>query len=144
MKDAPLKECIGLLVVLGLLALPLVGLTGNRSTAESVEVPEEETSGHEKVFTLVKIRAAHEFQQVVLKSEGEIIGRLTGPAREGEIECQLDSEEAWLVLEAALDENSGQTAVALEFWPEGLPAKEKTFWGEGKVVEELQLRWLDE
>lgn len=143
MKDAPLWETAGLLVVLGLMAIPLAALTRDRGEPAD-EVVVEEPSEHGHVETLVQVRTAHPFQFVEIRRDDEVLGRLEGPATEGELTCRLDGEEDWIVIEAGLAERDDLTALGIEFWPEGLPTVEETFWGSGRLVEELQIRWLDE
>ena len=143
MKDAPLRETIGLVVFLALLALPLTLLTGG-TKVEQTPSSLGGDADEQRVAATVSVRAAHEFEEVILRRDGEELGRLEGPAKEGEIECLLGAEEDWLRVEVSLVEKENVTAVALEFWPEGLPTVERTFWGEDRIVEEVKVRWLDE
>lgn len=142
MKDAPLWETAGLLLVLGLMAVPLTAVTRDRTV--EVEPAIEETLAHGDVSTVVQVRSAHPFQSLVLRRDEEVLGRLEGPATEGEFTCLVHGEEDWLVLEAVLKDGDELTALGIEMWPEGLPTVERTFWGRGALVEELQIRWLDE
>ena len=97
MKDAPLWETAGLLVVLGLMAIPLAALTRDRGEPAD-EVVVEEPSEHGHVETLVQVRTAHPFQFVEIRRDDEVLGRLEGPATEGELTCRLDGEEDWTSL----------------------------------------------
>ena len=143
MKDAPLWETAGLLMVLGLMAIPLAAVTRDREVPGASDFVEEPVE-HGFVATLVQVRSAHPFEYVELRRDGKVLGRLEGPAVEGEFTCQLDGTEDWIVIEAGLEDRDDLTALGVEFWPEGLPTYEETFWGRGEVVEELQIRWLNE
>ena len=142
MKDAPLWETAGLLVVLGVMAIPLAAVTRDHAPPRKADVVE--TPDHGWVETLVQVRSAHPFEYLELRRDDPVLGRLEGPATEGEFTCQLGGEEDWVVIEAELAGGDDLTAIAIELWPEGLPTVERTFWGSGRLVEELQIRWLDE
>jgi hypothetical protein len=142
MKDAPVWETAGLLAVLGLMAIPLAAVT--REQPRPAEPEAVTVAAHDMVETVVRVRAAHPFQSLELRRDSEVLGRLEGPATEGEFTCRLNGDEDWVVIEADLAEGDALTAFGIEFWPEGLPTVEETFWGRGRMVEELQIRWLDE
>ena len=85
MKDAPLLETAGLLAVLGMMAIPLAAVTRERALPALAAMVEP--SEHGLVETLVQVRSAHPFQYFELRRDEEVLGRLEGPALEGEFTC---------------------------------------------------------
>ena len=137
MRDAPLREGLILLAGLGLLAWPLSLVTGKaeRGTGQTVAM---QTETNEWV-TDVEVLSAHDFEWVELRRGEEVLGRVEGPAKEGEFECHLAEHGEILIVAAAYPEGTPETALQWKLWPGSLPEVVFTKWVEGELLEEVEV-----
>lgn len=124
---------------LGLLIWPLLVVTGQPKLASALAVNDDLPT--DILATDVSVQAAHSFQWMELRNGGEVLGRIEGLAREGEFECALAAEGDLLVVAASFSDETPETALKVRFWSGSFPEKEFTFWGEGEVVEEIELQF---
>lgn len=137
MRDAPLRECLLLLAGLGLLAWPLALVTA-RPTKSVAEVVATETA-EGLLVTDVLVRSAHHFEWFELRRGEEVLGRLQGPALEGEFECELLPHGDKLVVAAAFEPESPETALQIELWAGSMPEFVRNFWTRGELQEEVEI-----
>lgn len=128
-----------LLAGLSLLTVPLCLVTGqakpNRSQLVTFEKDEEHWVGD------VEVRSAHPFQWMELRQGEEVLGRVDGPESEGEFECELAKKGELLVIAASYPPGTPETALEVEFWVGSFPEIRHTFWGEGELIEEVEVRF---
>lgn len=138
MKDAPLREGIILLSGLALLAIPLSLVTGQAEVpaGELVAIETEESW-----VTDVNVTAAHEFVWMELRRAEEVIGRIEGPTTEGEFECLVAKHGERLVVAAQFVEEAPETALKVELWAGAMPDVVLNFWGEDKLLEEVEVKF---
>ena len=139
MRDAPLREGLILLAGLGLLAWPLSLVTG-KAEAQSEDTVALQSEQNEWV-TDVEVLSAHEFDWVELRLGDEVLGRVEGPAKEGEFECLLPEHGGVLIVAAGYPEGTPATALQWRFWPGSLPEVTFTNWVEDKLLEEVEVRF---
>ncbi len=139
MKDAPLREGFLLLGGLGLMAWPLASVTGEPASPAEAVVAIQSSDG--QWFTDVELQAAHDFSYAELRIGDRVLGRVTGPAREGEFECQLPTHGGVVTVVASFPEGTPETALKVRLWPGSLPENVFTLWGEGELLEELELNF---
>lgn len=137
MRDAPLRECLLLLAGLGLLAWPLALVTA-RPTKTSAEVVATETE-EGSLVTDVMVRSAHRFEWFELRRGEAVLGRIQGPALEGEFECELLPHGDKLLVAASFSPESPETALQLALWAGAMPEFGRTFWTQGALLEEVEV-----
>ncbi len=139
MKDGPLREGALLLTGLGFLTIPLLFVTGqpkaNRSQLVTVEASVDSWVAD------VEVISAHPFLWMELRKGEEVLGRLEGPVREGEFECEVAKKGELLVVAASYSEEIPETALQLKIWASSYPPNQFTFWGRGELVEEREVRF---
>ena len=124
---------------MGLLVWPLLVVTGQPRLASSRAVNDVESE--DVLLTDVTVRSAHPFLWMELRSGGAVVERLEGPTREGEFECELSADGELLMVVVSFPPETPETALKLQFWSGSFPEKEFTFWGEGELVEEIEIQF---
>ena len=109
MKDAPLREALLLLVGLACVAWPLSLVIGQPSSAVSQVVAIQSADGD--WVTDVQVKAAHEFAWMELRREEQVLGRVEGPAVEGEFECLLAQHGEDLIVAVEFTAEAPETAL---------------------------------
>ena len=139
MKDGPLREGILLVAGLGLLAVPLAMVTGQPKPARSQLVSPE--ASPDAWAADVEVRSAHPFQWMELRRGKTVLARVEGPASEGEFECPVAKKGELLVVAASYPAGTPETALQVQLWASSFPEIEHTFWGEGELVEEIEVKF---
>lgn len=139
MRDAPLREAFFLLIGLCLLAVPLYLIIEKEETVERAVV-EIESEGGEWVMD-VEVASAHAFDWMELRRGEEVLGRIEGLTTEGEFECLLARHGGMVTLAASYPEGTPETAMRLQLWAGSLPEVAFTVWGEGGLLEELEVKF---
>lgn len=139
MKDAPLREGFLLLIGLGLIAWPLSLVTGQAKVGvtEVVKIQEEDGSW----VTDVEVQSAHPFTWMELRKGAEVLGRIEGSVAEGEFECLLAEQGELLTVAAGFPPGTPKTALKLQLWPGNLPEIELTFWSDGDLLQEVDVKF---
>ena len=157
MRGFPPIQIFILGLLFGLLAVPLVQLTGNapppshdeahQDGAEvkgGTEHPEGEHK-HVEVPSLIRLRYAHRPLSVSLKSEGkELLTKLdlTVPLIEMKAMIEVSHEGNEFSLEATWPEGTPDTALTLEIEPDGFDMRTETRWSSAAALSEiLTLTW---
>ncbi|MES2594292.1 MAG: hypothetical protein V4662_03095 [Verrucomicrobiota bacterium] len=157
MRGFPPIQIFVLGLLFGLLAVPLVRLTGNAPRP----VDEEHASGAQdlkgggdhpqgehkqvKVPAIIRLRYAHKPLSISLKSNGEELLTnldLSKPVLEIKAEIEVSHDGNELSLEAQWPEGTPDTAMTVEIEPEGFETRTQTRWSsDTKLSEILTLIW---
>ncbi len=158
MRGFPPTQIFILALLFGLLAVPLVQLTGNapsmthtdHDSGDSQVVkggtdhPEGEHK-HVKVPAIIRLRYAHKPLSISLKSGGhEWLAKvdLSSALIETKAEVEISHDGNELALEARWPEGTPDTALTVEVEPEGFETRSETRWSSGSALSEiLTLIW---
>lgn len=139
MKGNPLRDTFLLLLVLATLAFPLWKVTTAKaveaSTGDIVASAAAPEGGRLPMDVLV--RSAHVFTNAKITIGGEAYELA---ADEAITLSYAPGEILELTLEATWPEETPETALLLIIEPDGLETIERTFWGEGEIFEDLNIR----
>lgn len=150
MRGFPPLQIFLLGLAFGLLAVPLVQLTGEVQPTSTASADLEKDSAQEqvanqKVEALIRLRYAHRPVSLSLKQEGrellKDVDLATSPIElSAELAISPDGNE--LTLQAQWPDGTQDTAVTLEIEPDGLDSRTETRWSAGNSLEEiLTLIW---
>jgi hypothetical protein len=156
MRGFPPIQIFLLGLLFGLLAIPLVQLTGQavsthggdeRSAQSKNDSPDEVPSASsspsdegQKTAILVRVRYAHKPLKISLKDAArELLIQPDLSASPLEVESQLliRQEGNELSLEAIWPENTPDTALTVEIEPDGREARRETVWSRGADLSEI-------
>jgi len=141
MRGFPPIQIFVLGLLFGLLAVPLVQLTGN--TPQVILHMDERK--HVEVPAVIRLRYAHKPLSVSLKSEGrELLEKvdLSSPLIEAKAKIEVSHDGNELSLEAKWPEGTPDTALTLEVEPDGFETRRETRWSSGATLSEiLTLIW---
>ncbi len=145
MQGNPLKELILVLVLVALLAPVIFRLTTDRTPAAPDDGPVVGVQPAELTPTTVRMQFAHPPHEVVLKYSEDTTLRIDISGRDSisETELQLDLSDQVVEMPVSVTwpERTPRTAVTITIEPEGMDAREVTFWGEGSLDEFIELSW---
>ena len=139
MIDAPLRECLGLLAGLAVLAWPLAQVTAPPRGSPPQVVEPQTAEG--LLVTDVSVKSAHPFEWMELRRDSIVLGRIEGPTLEGEFECDLAPHGERLIVAAHYGEKSPETAMRLQLWAGAMPEVEMNFWVDGDLLEEVEVQF---
>jgi hypothetical protein len=141
MRGFPPIQIFVLGLLFGLLAVPMVQLTGNATHIPEVEPTAAQTRAEKKpVPVTVRLRYAHKPVSISLKSEGrELLAKLDLSASPAEVKTEIavsnDGNE--FSLDAQWPAGTPDTALSLEIEPDGYDAKSETRWSSGAALSEI-------
>jgi hypothetical protein len=142
MRGFPPLQIFLLALAFGLLAIPLVQLTGSSANvlAPVLNVSEPSAAKAETVSTLLRLRYAHRPTTISLKQAGrELLGALDLAESPNETQVQMQISKAGddLELTANWPEGTPETALTLEIEPDGHELRSQTCWSNGTAVNEI-------
>lgn len=146
MKGRPLIQVLLFAVAWGLLALPLVRLTGARPPAASAD-REAEIPGGEHTSAWISVDCTHRPLSLVLTMpDGRVLFDLDAvqaPGLSWEIEALLPDllHHLELLLLATWPSGTGHTVVRVTVEPDGLPARESNVWVLRGIDTALEFSW---
>lgn len=145
MRGFPPIQIFVLGLLFGLLAVPLVQLTGNAPVKTSdehaggSEHPEGDHK-HAEVPVIIRLRYAHKPESISLKAEGqELLAKLDLSAALIEVKARIEvsHEGNELSLEAKWPEGTPDTALTVEIEPEGFDTRSETRWSSAAALNEI-------
>jgi hypothetical protein len=142
MRGFPPLQIFLLALAFGLLAIPLVQLTGSSANVPSLgsTVSEPSAAKAETVPTLIRLRYAHKPTSISLKQAGrELLGAVNLLESPSETQVQMLISKAGddLELTASWAEGTPETALTLEIEPDGHELRSQTCWSNGTAVNEI-------
>lgn len=142
MRGFPPLQIFLLALAFGLLAIPLVQLTGSMTNAPTpaFKLAESSAAAVETVPTLIRLRYAHRPTSISLKQAGrELLGALQLVESPNETRVQMLISKAGddLELTASWAEGTPETALTLEIEPDGHELRSQTSWSNGTAVNEI-------
>lgn len=150
MRGFPPLQIFLLVLAFGLLAVPMVQLTGQVQPSSSAALERENESAQEKaanqkVEALIRLRYAHRPVSLSLKQEGRELLKdvdLTTSPIEVSTELAISPDGNELTLQAQWPDGTPDTALTFEVEPDGLDSRTETRWSAGSSLEEiLTLTW---
>lgn len=142
MRGFPPIQIFLLALAFGLLAIPLVQLTGNTANtpALSANMNESPAAKVEAVPTLIRLRYAHKPTSVSLKQAGkELLGALDLAESPCETQIKMIIAKAGddLELIATWPPGTPETALTVEIEPDGLESRSQTRWSTDATLNEI-------
>jgi hypothetical protein len=142
MRGFPPLQIFLLALAFGLLAIPLVQLTGSSANVPSslLKVSEPSVAKVETVPALIRLRYAHRPTSISLKQAGrELLATvdLAGSPSETQIQMQISKAGDDLELMASWAQGTPETALTLEIEPDGHELRSQTRWSSGTAVNEI-------
>lgn len=134
-----------MLLLVALLVPVVLKLTG-RSQSEAGPDNDPQVR-QQSVATTVRMEFVHAPVLAALMQNGENIleARTRGTSTSVEAQLELDLGEGLLEMPFTViwPEGTPRTAVTISFEPDGMEAREVTFWSEGDLDEFIELHWDD-
>jgi len=142
MRGFPPLQIFLLALAFGLLAIPLVQLTGSSANLPSLglKVSEPSVAKAGRVPALIRLRYAHRPTSISLKQTGrELLAAvdLAGSPSETKIQMQISKAGDDLELTANWADGTPETALTLEIEPDGHELRSQTRWSSGTAVNEI-------
>jgi hypothetical protein len=142
MRGFPPLQIFLLALAFGLLAIPLVQLTGNAANVPTpvLRVGEASAAKMENVPTMIRLRYAHKPTSVSLKQAGkELLGAVDLAESPSETQVKMAISKAGddLELTASWADGTPETALTLEIEPDGNEARSQTRWSSGTALNEI-------
>ena len=142
MRGFPPLQIFLLALAFGLLAIPLVQLTGNAANVPTpvLMVGEASAAKMENVPTLIRLRYAHKPTSVSLKQAGkELLGAVDLAESPSETQVTMAISKAGddLELTASWADGTPETALTLEIEPDGNEVRSQTRWSSGTALNEI-------
>jgi len=142
MRGFPPLQIFLLALAFGLLAIPLLQLTGSSANvlAAALNVSEPSVAKVVTVPSLIRLRYAHRPTSISLKQAGkELLGALDLAESLSETQVQMQISKAGddLELTANWAEGTPETALTLEIEPDGRELRSQTRWSSGTAVNEI-------
>ena len=145
MQGNPLRELILVLVLAALLVPVILRLTSDRAPAVADAGPVEVAQPVELTPTTIRMQFAHAPKEVVVKHAEDSTLRFDVSGRDTSIgtELQMDLSDRALEMPVTVTwpEGTPRTAVTITIEPDGLDAREVTFWSEGELNEWIEVNW---
>ncbi len=139
MQGKPLRELILVMVLVALLAPVIVRIT--RVPERATRTPIAEQKQEQMVATIVRIQFAHAPIFAAFGTDVELTARRHATQYEFERELDFSDRLIEWPFTVKWPEGTPHTAVTVTLEPEGLEARQLTFWGEGQLNEFIELHW---
>lgn len=146
MRGFPPLQIFILGLLFGLLAVPMVQLTGTAPKSEAAETESTKVVAEKTtVPALLRLRYAHKPLSISLKSEDrELVSKpdMSSSPIELETEITLSKDGNEFSLEATWPAGTPDTALTVEIEPDGQDPRTVTLWSSGSDLSEiLTLSW---
>lgn len=142
MRGFPPLQIFLLALAFGLLAIPLVQLTGKAANdpAPSTAVEEKPAAQNDNVPTLIRVRYAHKPTSISLKQSGQELlsgAALTESPSETQVKMTISKAGDELELTAAWPPGTPETALTVEIEPDGQELRSQTLWSTDAALNEI-------
>lgn len=141
MRGFPPIQIFILALLFGLMAVPLVRLTGNAPEQPSSQTQEvADASASKAVPAWIRVRHAHKPLKLSLKSDGKELLQhqdLSESLIEFESSFPISKDGHEISLEASWPPGTPDTAVTVEIEPEGHDARSETRWSSEAAMQEI-------
>jgi len=145
MRGFPLLNLIGILALLGLMAVPLAAISGKQAAPQAAGLVSQsaKTAVRSTVVTLVLV---HPVTSASMWKDGRMIFEWKAPQQLGtRLEATVDlpyfEGTAEFELRLQWPEGTPKSVAEVTLAPEGLDAKTQNVWGDGRAEEIVTLGW---
>lgn len=144
MRGFPPLHLLIFMIGFGLFAIPLFQMTQGRKRTE-VKTEESKATIQELVNGYLRIKFAHSPVEFSFTVDGKKVLKFEELGEETSLEKELSFPGELKVLEGLLhvkwSDETPETAITLEWEPDGYHSVQSTVWGEGEVDEVVNLAW---
>lgn len=142
MRGFPPLQIFLLALAFGLLAIPLVQLTGSSVNVPSplLKLTKPSVAKVETVPALIRLRYAHKPSSISLKQVGRELLQAVDLAKspcETQVQMEISKAGDDVELTATWAEGTPETALTLEIEPDGRELRAQTCWSNGTAVNEI-------